>query len=583
MSMSTFLLFFCILFSTSLLAQNPSDGVIGGNFQIDVQSYKPDSLIGAQNVPEKVRSNAFLNLNYTKGDFSAGIRYESYLKEILGFSPNWGGKEGNAGIGYRYARYRNDDIDVTIGNFYEQFGNGMILRTYEERGLGLDNALDGVRAKLNMIQGMQITGIFGKQRSFFSVGPGIVRGIDGEILVEDFLKNFGEHLSIMPDGWRLRFGGGVVSKYEQDLDPTLNLPENVLAFNTRMTLQGAGFALDAEYAHKVNDPKTTNGNSYNPGRALYVNGSYSAPGLGINVSLKSLDNMDFRSSRRSQLTDLVLNYLPAVTKQYTYRLLTLYPYATQPYGEIGVQADILYTFPKGSFLGGQYGTSINVNYSRVHSIDSSRNLSDSASIEGNLYNTKFLSFGKRVFFDDFNVEVQKKWSKDFKTNFGFMKQYYLKELIELLPGTGAIRSTVITSEFIYSMTKTQTIRFELQHMSVDHRYIDNEGNELDRELDANGKTVHPKLDNNNGNWIYALAEYTVAPKWFISLFNEYNYGNEDPNRRLNYLSGNIIYVKDAMRLTLGYGRVRGGILCVGGVCRPVPASNGFSLSVSSTF
>ncbi|MFM7157473.1 MAG: DUF6029 family protein, partial [Bacteroidota bacterium] len=229
------------------------------------------------------------------------------------------------------------------------------------------------------------------------------------------------------------------------------------------------------------------------------------------------------------------------------------------------------------------GTSINVNYSRVHSIDSSRNLSDSASIEGNLYNTKFLSFGKRVFFDDFNVEVQKKWSKDFKTNFGFMKQYYLKELIELLPGTGAIRSTVITSEFIYSMTKTQTIRFELQHMSVDHRYIDNEGNELDRELDANGKTVHPKLDNNNGNWIYALAEYTVAPKWFISLFNEYNYGNEDPNRRLNYLSGNIIYVKDAMRLTLGYGRVRGGILCVGGVCRPVPASNGFSLSVSSTF
>ena len=278
-----------------------------------------------------------------------------------------------------------------------------------------------------------------------------------------------------------------------------------------------------------------------------------------------------------------MNYLPAVTKQYTYRLLTLYPYATQPYGEIGVQADILYTFPKGSFLGGQYGTSINVNYSRVHSIDSSRNLSDSASIEGNLYNTKFLSFGKRVFFDDFNVEVQKKWSKDFKTNFGLMRQYYLKELIELLPGTGAIRSTVFTSEFIYSMTKTQTIRFELQHMSVDHRYIDKAGNELDRELDANGKTVHPKLDNNNGNWIYALAEYTVAPKWFISLFNEYNYGNEDPNRRLNYLSGNIIYVKDAMRLTLGYGRVRGGILCVGGVCRPVPASNGFSLSVSSTF
>lgn len=167
MSMRTFLPVLLAFFSViNLTAQNQNDGVIGGNFQVDVQSYTPDSLIGAQNVPEKVRSNAFLNLNYTKGNFSAGIRYESYLKEILGFSPNWGGKEGNAGIGYRYARYTNDDIDVTIGNFYEQFGNGMILRTYEERGLGLDNALDGVRAKLTMIKGLQITGVFGKQRSF---------------------------------------------------------------------------------------------------------------------------------------------------------------------------------------------------------------------------------------------------------------------------------------------------------------------------------------------------------------------------------------------------------------------------------
>ena len=82
--MRTFLPALLAFFSViTLTAQNQNDGVIGGNFQVDVQSYTPDSLIGAQNVPEKVRSNAFLNLNYTKGNFSAGIRYESYLKEIL--------------------------------------------------------------------------------------------------------------------------------------------------------------------------------------------------------------------------------------------------------------------------------------------------------------------------------------------------------------------------------------------------------------------------------------------------------------------------------------------------------------------
>ena len=50
-------------------------------------------------------------------------------------------------------------------------------------------------------------------------------------------------------------------------------------------------------------------NTFNEGKALYINGSYSEPGLGVSVSLKSIDNMDFRSSRRSQLTDLVLNFL----------------------------------------------------------------------------------------------------------------------------------------------------------------------------------------------------------------------------------------------------------------------------------
>ena len=37
-------------------------GGITGNFQVDAQSYKEDSTIGAQKVDEQIRSNAFLNL-----------------------------------------------------------------------------------------------------------------------------------------------------------------------------------------------------------------------------------------------------------------------------------------------------------------------------------------------------------------------------------------------------------------------------------------------------------------------------------------------------------------------------------------
>jgi hypothetical protein len=36
-------------------------------------------------------------------------------------------------------------------------------------------------------------------------------------------------------------------------------------------------------------------------------------------------------------------------------------------------------------------------------------------------------------------------------------------------------------------------------------------------------------------------------------------------------------------MAIGYGKKRAGIFCVGGVCKEVPSSNGFSLTISSSF
>ena len=33
----------------------------------------------------------------------------------------------------------------------------------------------------------------------------------------------------------------------------------------------------------------------------------------------------------------------------------------------------------------------------------------------------------------------------------------------------------------------------------------------------------------------------------------------------------------------GFGRQRGGLICIGGVCRYVPESNGFNLNLSHSF
>ena len=75
-----------LLLPMAMLAQDEVDaGQITGNVQLVFQTYQEDSLIGAQVPPSKTGFNAFGNLIYTRGDFSAGMRYESYLDPILGY------------------------------------------------------------------------------------------------------------------------------------------------------------------------------------------------------------------------------------------------------------------------------------------------------------------------------------------------------------------------------------------------------------------------------------------------------------------------------------------------------------------
>ncbi len=159
------------------------EGRLSGNFQMDAQYYFIDSLIGAPVVPEKVLMNGFANINYVKGNFRAGLRYESYLNTIQGFPE---GYRGN-GVPFRYAGYTKDELDVTVGNFYEQFGSGLILRAYEERALGLDNAFDGIRVKYEAAPGVNLTGLIAKQRLFFTTGPGIVRAANADVFLNELL------------------------------------------------------------------------------------------------------------------------------------------------------------------------------------------------------------------------------------------------------------------------------------------------------------------------------------------------------------------------------------------------------------
>lgn len=531
-------------------AQDANTGNIAGNFQSDFQYYMDDERIGAFAVRENMLMNSYANFTYSLNNFSAGVRYEGYMNTMLGF-PNQGGINDGVGFPYRWATFNTDNIEITVGNFYEQFGSGLVLRTYEEKMLGIDNAFDGMRVRYNPIQGVYLTGLAGYQRFYWERCEGITRAFDATFQLNEIISAINE------SPLRIGMGGSFVSKYQRDNSPIYKLPENVGASAARLNLRYKGFSFISEYAYKINDPSAENNFIYKNGEALLLNATYSGRGLGILIETKWVDNMSFRSNRNATLTDLTLNQLPEITKNHAYAMPAYYPYATQPNGEWGIQGEVMYRIPRNTKLGGRYGTQIAVNYSRVHSIDKMP-INDSIPISspGTLgYKTDFFSIGEELYFQDFNVELTRRWTRKLYSKFIYMNVFYNFDVIRGVKDYENVKANIVVADLTYRIKPTVAIRTELQGLWT-------------------------KQDM--GDWVSGLLEFSI-PGWFFTLANDWNYGNPDENKKVHYLNFGFGHTKGANRIHLSYGKQREGVVCIGGVCRVVPASNGLMLSISSTF
>jgi hypothetical protein len=556
---ATFLL--TTLFSFTSLSQNLSDelGSIHGYYQIDAQYYNPDSLIGAPKVPEKMLSNAFGNINYTKGKFSAGVRYEAYNNVMQGFDTRYKGQ----GITNRFARYQDKLLDITVGNMYEQFGSGLLFRTYYEPGLLYDNSLDGFRVISSPYKGITLKALAGRQRSFFTLGPGIVRGCDGEININELLDSALANMKT-----RIIFGGSFVSKYQVDDDPDFNLPQNVGAYGGRLNIIRGGFNFFAELVKKENDPSLANSAvvggrsyySYSEGSGAFVSASYATKGFSFLLQGKRIDNMSFRSDRDATLQNVMINYLPATTKQHTYLMPAYSPYATQPVGEVGGMAEIQYKFQKGTYLGGDYGTEVTANYSHANALKQ-RHFNDSTT-SSDLYKTKVDEAGVDLYHDLF-IEVNKKFSKKIKTTFMYSVQFNNINIVQHNTPNGEYKnakSQIAVADLTVKYRSNSAIRFEAQGMWRDN-----------------------KDTLNLGSWAVGMVEWTPNTHVFLAVLDQYNYGNPVPEKKLHYFLITAGYTSGPHRISMSYGKQRQGIFCVGGVCRTVPASNGVAISITSSF
>lgn len=554
-------LFLClILFPTLLFAQDNS-GQINGDFNLNMQFYQDDKSIEADAPDEIALNNSYLNIIYTKGNFTLGVRYESYLNALLGYSREYQGND----IIHRYATFNKDKLEVTAGNFYEQFGKGLTLRSYEDKGLGKDNSIDGIRIKYEPIDGLYLKSLIGKSRTFFTYSEGIIRGADAEIHLNTLLN------------WDLKtniqLGGNIVSRYQKKSDLVEDIdyefPENVSVYSSRINLQRGNWEYYTEYAYKMNDPEGAGSYNYAPGNAIISNLTYSKRGFSVSLEGHRSDHFEFRSVRDkgSLFGENIINYLPTLGKQHTYSLLALHPPATQIESEFGYQVDVFYKIKKGSSLGGKYGTNIDLHYSKVMGLetgpDGVRNYSYLD--DRNEYTPSFMGDPDSLYYSDLNISIERKINKKLKINtIALSLQSYNKGVFEGSPGV--IHSTIGVLDMTYKINRANAIRCEIQGL-------------LAKEEDFLDDTYL------EGDWSMGLIEYTINKEtdWFFAIQDMYNWGNPDIKKQLHYFSIDIGCTKGVNRFALGYGKKRKGIFCVGGVCRDIDASNGFSLSISSNF
>ena len=571
---------FCFFLCSLSFCSAKGQVTLSGSVQSDMLVPQSDSDIGAEKT-EDFQTNTYVDLRLSHQYFEAGARLEYLEHPLPGFESDFKGW----GVPHFYVKGRYEttqgrSAELTAGTFYEQFGSGFILRTYEERMLGIDNSLLGGRLMMKPAKGVVLKALSGRQRTYWDWSKTWVSGVDGEVNVSEWMPSMQQH------GVNITLGASWVNKNEAQDHIELTRrettetgyryttyqvmqPRNVNAWDVRANINAGDFSMLAEYAQKGDDPSQANGYIYGKGNVAMLSASYSRKGLSLLLQTKRSENMSFKSQRSRLGIAAAINHLPAFTQDHTYALAALYPYATQlADGEWAYQAELGYNFKRKTKLGGKYGMNVKVNYSYVRAID--RTFSDGASVTSlthtnntyagtEAYTSKFFKWGPQTYYQDLDIQLSRKFSKAFGLNLMYMNQRYNKTVVE--GEGGMIHSDIFVADGSYQFSPNATLRMEAQFLST-------------------------KQDE--GDWAFALAELSLAPHWMFTLSDMWNCGDSDPqthsdNTHHHYYQALVTFNTGAHRLQGGYSRTRAGFNCSGGVCRWIPAQKGFTLSYNYSF
>ena len=492
-------------------------------------------------------SNDYLKLDYYKGSLSAGMQLEGYFPSLVGYPVS----ESSLALSNLYVTWREKSYSVTAGTFYEQLGSGLLFRSWEDRMLGLNNAMLGARATYNFQDKLALRAFWGIPRlgklsdgaaftytpKFF--GSGLT---DVNVAAADLSLSLSNIFGW--DAMTLALEGSVMNKHEamDDYFALAGCKTNNVGWSGRVNFDMNGFFAKGEYVDAgqqiVNVNAVSMGRKAEKGNAQLIEFGYNGRGLGVTLTGRRMDRMNQKiyaydgAHLGYASTANMLSYRPAMCTQYTYMLTTLNPYSCEVgdkvvrAGEIGGQIDAFYNFRRGTKIGGKRGMKVHANFSTYYGLDESGHAN-----------------GKDFLFRDFSFDVEKQWTKKFKS----MLLYSMQD-----NNNREAASHIVVADLLYKWTPTISTRMELQYLAT---------------------------KSYEGDWMAGLLEFNLAPHWSVFGSDMWNHGST----KLHYYNAGLSYTIEHLRVSAGYGRYKAGFICSGGVCREIPAYTGANLTLTASF
>ena len=358
-------------------------------------------------------SNDYLKVDYNTGKFSAGVQVEGYLPGLYGYDFYEYQQRDSKLTAFitKYVQWEDQNWGVRLGDIYDQFGNGLIFRTYEDRALAFNNALAGARAYYNFNNMVNVKVVAGMPRLYDSRTKNAIFGADLSLSLSDMI------------GWyngMLALEGSYVGRYQNDIADLSYLTDQKLLnmVSGRLNFETAGFTLRGEYVSKLNE------DVFNPslpaanGSVINVDLGYSYKRFSASATFRRQENM----TTPSVMVPMgigggnMMNYVPLLTRQHTYSLANLNPYrgsSVHTGGEIGGQVDLYYSL-RNPKVRNKYWN-FHANFSMFNTL--------------NHYNAYMdMDMESRNVWLDFNFDVERQWNKQLKTTFLYSFQRWDEEI-----------------------------------------------------------------------------------------------------------------------------------------------------------